>query len=357
MRNEKVVSIDKLNPLSDIFAQSLLKELTQRKATIAIAEGCTGGRLLNSITIPGATKVFRIGTIAYSREAKERLGVDENIIDRHGEYSPEVVIEMAKAVRRLRNDSIGIATVGKLENNSLSTVYAASVLVNGEVDCISLVVGADTRSKVKSIASNESLITSLYRIRGTQEKIDYHSQSTVIVFEENDDILKQNIMLSDLLRTEELTISTIESCTGGAIGDAITDIPGSSSYFDSSWIVYDENSKVMLGVPLSAMAFGQVYSLQVSEEMAKALQRKTKTDIVISTTGTMDNWDTRPFHLDSSPGTIYYSIGIFNEVYTKKVRLKPQDRKIMKRELIKAIFDDLILLIEKRRAIANVLNL
>lgn len=355
MRNERIVGIDRLNPLSEIFAQNLLKELTQKKATIAIAEGCTGGRLLNKITIPGATKVFRIGTVAYSKKAKERLGVDGNLIDKYGEYSPEVAVEMAKAVRRLRNDSIGIATVGKLNNNYLlSTVYFAIETENGDVDCVLFTVEGETRSGIKSIASNESLIKSFHLSRNYLGMINGQTESTVIVLEEKDDVLGHNIALSNLLKKEKLSISTIESCTGGALSDAITDIPGSSSYFDSSWVLYDENSKVMLGVPLSTMAFGQVYSSQVSEEMAKALRRKTKTDIVISTTGTMDNWDTRPYHLDLSPGTVYYSIGIDDKIYTRKIQLKPQNRTIMKKEIVKTIFNDVIYLIEERQIISSI---
>lgn len=346
MRNERIIDIDSLNPISDAFAQNLLKELTRRKATVAIAEGCTGGRLINKITIPGATKVFRIGTIAYSRKAKLRLGVDEDLMEKYGEYSPEVAVEMAREVRRLRNDSIGIATVGEIKGqNTSSLVRCAIALENGDVNCISFTVNSGTRSEVKSVVSNESLITSLHFTQGHLEKINGNAQSTALIFEDKDDFLKQSITLSRLLNRGKLSISTIESCTGGALGDAMTDIPGSSRYFDSSWVVYDENSKVLLGVPLSTMAFGQVYSPQVSEEMAKALQRKTKTDIVISTTGTMDNWDTRPYHLDSPPGTVYYSIGIYGKLYTNKIHLIPQNRKIMKKQLVNIIFDDLIFLI------------
>lgn len=341
MKNERIVPIEASNPLSDLPAQDLLKELAQRSKTIAVAEGCTGGRLLNKITIPGATKVFKIGTIAYSKDAKIRLGVRPHTIEEYGEFSPEVAVEMAKSVRKLRQDDFGIATVGEFTPEN-SVVYGAIAQSNGSTACLSFHTCEQGRVDIKSIISNSILSRFLVLLRGS----DLLSGQALIIKEEGESTA-ESLQLAQILRERGMTISTMESCTGGALGDSLTNIPGSSSYFDSSWVVYDENSKAMLGVPLSAMAFGQVYSSYVSEEMAKALKRKTNTDIVIATTGTMDNWDTRPYHLDSPPGTIYYSIGVYNKIFTKKIRLKPQNRNIMKREIEQIIFQNLIDLIHR----------
>lgn len=339
MRNERTISIDAFNPLSDLPAQDLLKELTQRSMTIAVAEGCTGGRILNKITIPGATKVFKIGTIAYSKDAKIRLGVRPKLIEKYGEYSPEVAVEMAKSVRKLGNDDFGIATVGEFTPKN-SVVYVAIAQSHGSIVCLPIHTCEQGRVDIKSIISNNILSRFLVLLRGS----DLLSGQALIIKEEGESIA-ESLQLAEILRQRGMTISTMESCTGGSLGDSLTNIPGSSNYFDSSWVVYDENSKRMFGVPLSTMAFGQVYSSFVSEEMAKALKRKTNTDIVIATTGTMDNWDTRPYHLDSPPGTIYYSIGVYNKIFTKKIRLKPQKRKIMKRETEQIIFQNIIDLI------------
>ncbi len=352
MGNEIISSVDTANVLVELPAQNLLESLMQKNATIAVAEGCTGGRILNSITIPGSTNVFRIGTIAYSRKSKELLGVESNVIEKYGEYSPEVAIEMAKAVRRLRNDTLGIATTGELKaDGTVSTIYFASASINGSFHCAPIDIGEKFRDKIKSIASSESLIMSFNDIQENRKKInDSITPKTIIVGTRNKDENHAHQLLT-VLKKEGLSISTAESCTGGALGDMITDIPGSSHYFDSSWVLYDENSKALFGVPLSTMTYGQVYSAQVAEEMAKALYRKTKTDIVISTTGTMDNWDTRPYHLNTPPGVVYYSIGIYGRFFTRKIQLIPKKRSFMKNELVKIIFEDLIFLAQLKNEI------
>src|SRR5205823_3890737 len=79
----------------------LVKLLTERKETLALAESCTGGLLANRITnIPGASEVFLAGYIAYANETKiDVLGVDPTLIERHGAVSEPVARAMADGAR------------------------------------------------------------------------------------------------------------------------------------------------------------------------------------------------------------------------------------------------------------------
>ena len=62
-------------------------------------------------------------------------------------------------------------------------------------------------------------------------------------------------------------IATIESCTAGAIANALTNVSGAGKTFDRGVLAYDENVKNRLGVPLITMVNGNVYSLKVAQEV------------------------------------------------------------------------------------------
>ena len=90
------------------------KLLTERGLKLAIAESCTGGLIADRITnVPGSSKYFERGIVAYSNEAKiQILGVPEELIKNHGAVSREVAEAMAKGVREISGADIGISTTG-----------------------------------------------------------------------------------------------------------------------------------------------------------------------------------------------------------------------------------------------------
>jgi nicotinamide-nucleotide amidase len=89
-----------------------------------------------------------------------------------------------------------------------------------------------------------------------------------------------------LLRTRGLTLAVAESCTGGRIGDWITDVPGSSDYFLLGTAVYSNQAKErVLGVTADTLArFGAV-STQTAEAMARGVRLAAGADLGLSTTG------------------------------------------------------------------------
>ncbi len=78
------------------FARRILETLASRKETLAVAESCTGGLLSAAfVAVPGASRVFVEGIVAYANEAKERrLGVPRETLMRHGAVSEETVRAM-----------------------------------------------------------------------------------------------------------------------------------------------------------------------------------------------------------------------------------------------------------------------
>jgi nicotinamide-nucleotide amidase len=94
--------------------EAVVRLLTERKQTLAVAESCTGGFLAHRITnVPGASVVFLAGYITYSNEAKAKmLGVDPGLILERGAVSEEVARAMAEGARKKANATFALATTG-----------------------------------------------------------------------------------------------------------------------------------------------------------------------------------------------------------------------------------------------------
>ncbi len=82
--------------------------------TLAVAESCTGGLISQRLTeVPGASVYFMEGVVAYSNDTKVRaLGVDPELIERHGAVSAEVAEAMAEGVRRRADTDFGLSVTG-----------------------------------------------------------------------------------------------------------------------------------------------------------------------------------------------------------------------------------------------------
>ena len=92
--------------------------------------------------------------------------------------------------------------------------------------------------------------------------------------------------LGELLTSKNLTLAVAESCTGGLLGSAVTDVPGSSAYFLGGIIAYSDSSKTeILGVPGQTIEkFGAV-SERTAVCMAKGILNNFACDIGVGVTG------------------------------------------------------------------------
>jgi nicotinamide-nucleotide amidase len=95
-------------------AAEVVRLLTVRGGTLAVAESLTGGLVAAEITsVPGASKVFRGSVTAYATELKHRLlGVDAALLAARGAVDPQVAAQMAVGVREALGADWGIATTG-----------------------------------------------------------------------------------------------------------------------------------------------------------------------------------------------------------------------------------------------------
>ena len=96
------------------LSQKVVKLLSKKRLKISFAESCTGGLLSSSITsISGSSKVFSLGLVTYSNQAKTNiLKVPKKIIMKHGAVSYETCLSMVKNLYKISRTNISISITG-----------------------------------------------------------------------------------------------------------------------------------------------------------------------------------------------------------------------------------------------------
>lgn len=94
------------------------------------------------------------------------------------------------------------------------------------------------------------------------------------------------VVVDDLLRSRGLTLALSESCTGGLLGHRITNVSGSSDYFQGAIVAYaSELKRELLGVREETLAEHGAVSEETAREMARGARRLLEADLGISITG------------------------------------------------------------------------
>jgi len=92
--------------------------------------------------------------------------------------------------------------------------------------------------------------------------------------------------LLDLCRVQNLRIATAESCTGGLVAGALTEIPGSSDVVERGFVVYSNAAKEsMLGVPASTLKRHGAVSAETAIAMAAGALKNSEADLSVAITG------------------------------------------------------------------------
>ena len=96
------------------LSQKVVKLLTKKKIKISFAESCTGGLLSSVITsISGSSKIFTLGLVAYSNQAKmNMLKVPKSIIKKQGAVSYETCLSMVKNLSKISKANISVSITG-----------------------------------------------------------------------------------------------------------------------------------------------------------------------------------------------------------------------------------------------------
>jgi nicotinamide-nucleotide amidase len=136
--------------------------------------------------------------------------------------------------------------------------------------------------RLRITAKAKSVDEAEHRIRDIESKL--RSKAEKYIYASGERELEEVIGL--LLKERKFTLAVAESCTGGMIADRITNISGSSEYFEQGMTTYSNKSKIYeLGVPSDFIKHYGAVSRQVAEAMAFGIRTKSNADIGISTTG------------------------------------------------------------------------
>jgi len=119
----------------------------------------------------------------------------------------------------------------------------------------------------------------------------------------NDPVEKR---IGEALRNRDETVAVAESCTGGLVGSLLTDVPGSSAYFDRSLVTYSYDAKrELLAVSREALDEHGAVSEPVAREMARAVRDTAGTDWGVATTGVAGPTGGSP---ETPVGTVYIGV-------------------------------------------------
>lgn len=146
--------------------------LVARGFSLAVAESCTGGLLAHRLTnVPGSSRYFLLGVVAYSNAAKVALlGVSEEVLAREGAVSETVAGTMASGVRRLAGADVGIGITGIAGPDGGTPAKPVGLVylgldVGGRVQ-VERVVFAGDRLSVKEQAAQQALAMLRQSLRG-----------------------------------------------------------------------------------------------------------------------------------------------------------------------------------------------
>ncbi len=138
--------------------------------------------------------------------------------------------------------------------------------------------------KIRLSMRSDSEEKNLQKIKFVEEKI--RERVNQYIFADEDIPLEE--VIGKILTEKKLKLAVAESCTGGLICHRITNIPGSSNYFERGVVSYSNESKVeILGVNIETIKKYGAVSEQTAIEMAKGIRKISGADIGISTTGIM----------------------------------------------------------------------
>lgn len=149
-----------------------------------------------------------------------------------------------------------------------------------------------------------------------------------------------------ILTEKNKTISTMESCTGGGIANAITNIEGASEVLKFSAVTYSNEYKIKMGVDANIINKYSVYSIKTAEEMSKNISSFANSNYGVGITGKLNRVDKH--NLYGQDNIVYVSIydKDNDKFYNGSIEVTKQSRKENKELVIELIINMLMSIIK-----------
>lgn len=141
----------------------------------------------------------------------------------------------------------------------------------------------------------------------------------------------------ELLTKKHKKISTMESCTGGGVANAITNIEGASNVLEFSAVTYSNEYKIKMGVDKAIIEKYSVYSLETAKEMSKNISDYTNANYGIGITGKMNKEDINNPYGENNKIFISIYDRDNNKYYNKEIIASQKTRKENKELVINEI--------------------
>lgn len=150
-----------------------------------------------------------------------------------------------------------------------------------------------------------------------------------------------------MLKEKNKYVSTMESCTGGGLVNAITNIPGASEILKFSAVTYSNEFKIKMGVPKETIDTYSVYSMETAIDMSKKISEFTNSNYGIGLTGKLNRADIN--NLAGDDNMVYFSIynKDTNTNYNDSIRVSKSSREENKDEVITKIVNNFYEILKK----------
>lgn len=186
------------------------------------------------------------------------------------------------------------------------------------------------RLRLTARGTNEALLKKEMQVQ--VERLDLLLHDIIVGYAEDEPI---EVVLGKLFTEKKQTLATAESCTGGKIAATLSAVSGASAYFKGSIVSYATQTKIdLLGVSENTIAMHSVVSAAVAKEMAVGVQKITKANYAIATTGNAGPT------LGEAPallGTVFIAIATPNAVFVEEFNFGQPREKVLERAVSKAL--------------------
>ena len=134
------------------------------------------------------------------------------------------------------------------------------------------------------------------------------------------------------LTEKKLTISFMESASGGGLANAVTNVEGASEVLGFSAVTYSNEFKIKMSVPQDVILKYTVYSIETAREMARSIKEFSHSSIGIGVTGKLNRVD--KYNLYGDDNVVFVAVFYQGQFHEYSYRAKEKSRKENKEDLI-----------------------